>query len=50
MADTTFTFIIEEKLLRLVEKVAEKHQRSIAGELRYLLEELVEKEAKDDRD
>lgn len=43
MADTHFTFIIDEKLLKEVEKVADSNHRSISGEIRMALEEIVKR-------
>lgn len=48
MADAHYTFVLDERLLKQVEKLADENHRSIAGEIRYALEEWV-KERKEEK-
>jgi len=42
MAEVNFTFIVDEKLKEKFEKRADVEQRTIAGQLRFLMEAYVE--------
>lgn len=42
MADQNYTFSLDEKLMDRFKKKAESEQRTIAGQIRYLMEACVE--------
>ena len=42
MADVNFTFIVDEKVKEKFEKRADVEQRTIAGQLRFLMEAYIE--------
>lgn len=42
MPDRNYTFIVDEKHLEKFEKKADTEQRTIAGQLRYLMEAYIE--------
>lgn len=42
MADQNFSFAIDEKLLEKFKRRADTEQRTIAGQLRYLIEAYIE--------
>lgn len=42
MADQNFSFALDEKLLEKLKRKADVEQRTIAGQLRYMIEAYVE--------
>ena len=42
MADVNFTFIVDDKVKEKFEKRADVEQRTIAGQLRFLMEAYIE--------
>lgn len=43
MADVTFTFVMDEKIHRKLQEISEDEHRTLAGQIRLILEEYVDK-------